>query len=73
MCHATKPYGIQPQQFDENWTISKGNIYNSIELIIYLGIVDANEHPIDAASRELKEETSIDLENDFKDLIPNKV
>jgi putative (di)nucleoside polyphosphate hydrolase len=57
LCHATKKKNDIPEQFDGCWTISKG-------------MVEQGEGPIDAAIRELKEETGIDLLN-FPQLVPN--
>lgn len=57
VCHATNRK--PPAATDGSWTISKG-------------IVDADETPIEAAIRELKEETGIDLkgEEPLTSLIP---
>ena len=57
VCHATNRK--PPAATDCSWTISKG-------------IVDAGETPIEAAMRELKEETGIDLkgEEQLASLIP---
>ena len=55
LCHATKRVNDTPKQFDGSWTISKG-------------MVEEEEEPITAAIRELQEETSIDLTNEFADL-----
>lgn len=51
LCHSTQRKNDKPKQFDNCWTVSKGMVHE-------------NEAPIDAAIRELKEETSIDLEDE---------
>lgn len=57
LCHATKRKDDVPKQYDGSWTISKG-------------IVDEEESPIDAAIRELKEETNVDLRK-YEGMVPS--
>eukprot|EP01117_Protostelium_nocturnum_P008873 TRINITY_DN3182_c0_g1_i2.p1 TRINITY_DN3182_c0_g1~~TRINITY_DN3182_c0_g1_i2.p1 ORF type:complete len:194 (-),score=38.11 TRINITY_DN3182_c0_g1_i2:38-619(-) len=60
VCHATQSKTKPLRQFDGNWSISKG-------------MVDSGESLIEAAIRELKEETSIDLDKDrLKLLVPKE-
>jgi len=55
ICHSTQKRNVTPEKYDGSWTISKG-------------MVEKGELPIDAAWRELHEETNIDL-NQFQNVI----
>mmetsp|Transcript_29802 Transcript_29802/g.41922 ORF Transcript_29802/g.41922 Transcript_29802/m.41922 type:complete len:228 (+) Transcript_29802:78-761(+) len=58
LCHATKSPNGKWTKYDGNWTVPKG-------------IVEEGESKIDAAIRELREETNIDLlHRSFRELLP---
>jgi len=58
--HSTRKPNDIPRQFDGNWTISKG-------------LIEFNESPLQAAIRELNEETNIDLNRkELWELLPDR-